>query len=42
MWQFKQDFNGIKEAVKVLIWNLRWNLGYKIGGFTSAYRANRK
>lgn len=23
------------------VWNFRWNLGYRIGGFTSAYRAKR-
>lgn len=26
------------ERIKTWIWNFRWNLGYRIGGFTSARR----
>jgi hypothetical protein len=30
-----------KHGLETAWWNLRWRVGYKIGGFTSAKRASR-
>lgn len=35
----KKPASEIKTRLGVLIWNMRWNIGYKIGGFTSAKRS---
>jgi hypothetical protein len=32
---------GLRDAVSVLVWNLRFELGYAIGGFSRASRRGR-